>query len=603
MPPRFRNLCRAAFTLGVSLGGVFSLRATEVFWTDFNVSQATGAELVDVELMRTPLDTWNFAVGHAVGDFQMGGLAAMDFGPRKAGILVGGRLESLTDDFGHDWLAWGKSGDADVRFTGSVIPMGSGRLAVCGTGEGVIGFGVNGDSQLQLEADASSAGFVAIFDPEAGAWERAFRTPGMAAEKIACEQEGTVVVSGNGLLAAKFNLMGQRLWAAPAPQGTRPERLMDARSGRPLLVALELLDGGTADAHLRLYRLDPATGAVIWERSASGPGRETPQALVLDDQDGALLAFDAARIGSRWSDSKFNNDYKKATAARTLHVVRVMDGGWHGFKGQLGGGYLPATGNAPTTLATSGGFWDGDSRTFCVPLNLQGTWLLGDSKDLIDYTGVPVVMQIPLVGMLGGAEECRITNGSGEIRNLLKLDAERRLVVGRSGAGGQALTGTIASIDQPVRFTLSVDFDDDDSDADLTLQDLRMLVAGVGGAVYSEVDLPISDSPTVAVTFVASRNAARVLSEIEGVVLEREATLKRSSYDPNLTWALPMIASGNPAAVGSTAPVTAHGTRLYLIDTSVSFSADWAAHNDNLTVALTRTIRGTNDPIAPAVFN
>lgn len=152
----------------------------------------------------------------------------------------------------------------------------------------------------------------------------------------------------------------------------------------------------------------------------------------------------------------------------------------------------------------------------------------------------------------------------------------------------------------PVHYIVSSDFTEPGF---RNLESLRKVIKGIGGEIYREIVLEGGEVPVVAIAFVADATKAQPLASMPGLVLETEAKLRRSALDTT-SWALPAIATGTAdVSLGYTAPVTPGEARLYLIDTSVAHECGWLGRNPNVTLALEKAIRGTNDPVEPVAFD
>lgn len=598
MSPRLVPTRRLSFLLAAAMA--LPLAHGEILaWSSLKTSPDPGSTLVAIETDTTVLGTRNFAVGSAQGRFRFDTSPPIELGSHRAGIVVGGKLDSLTDDFGADWIAYATSDSGEVAIHDLVVLPGTGTLAVCGTTHGDTSLFLQENSGPPLLIDTFSAasggtGFLATLDPESGRWLSIAATPGILPHHIGADDATSVVVSGPGTLAARFALDGSLLWNQPAPADASERRALAVKPGRPVFAACDVDDGGADDANLILRRLNPQDGSIVWTRTASGPGREKIQLLEWGGTGGLIVIFEGDRANSRWAGNRIFDEFRKAEHDRTLIGVEIRDPGYEGWKTQLGGAFN--TGDAPSIEALAGAGCEDGSLNLAVRLN--GDWIHERNDEPRSYRNETVVFRFSPGGMVDHFE----TDTEGmNLRGLHCRNDESLMVVGEFDSPTQAFVGGLAFIRTPFRYSLSIDFD-----LPLNLLgivQLRSLVAGVGGIIYSEVNAPGGPEPVVAITFDADIAAAQLLRDIPGVVLEREAKLKQSATDdPFQSWALSMVAAGATSGVYA-APSTTGPTRLYLIDSSVSFLGGWIDDSPTFVIGSQQLIRGSNDPMVIADDN
>ena len=578
---------------------ISSLCAGTVAWTDVKVADGGSSKLNAVGTYEGLLGKWTFAAGEARGEFSLGSSSELKLGERDAGIVVGGPADSITETFGFGWTAKVKSDSGNVAISDLVVMPRSGKVAVCGVFEGRASFqgpidGLFGPwEQKSLNGDGQATGFFATLDPITGNWLSAQSLGDLRPTVIAADDSNSVILAGPGTLAARYNLNGKLVWKHAAPEGSSGRPAMAAAMGRPLLVATDVEDGGEEDANLILRRLNPETGEMEWERRAKGPGREKVQGLLLDDEDGAVLIFEGARSGTFWNSSKINDLFRKSTFERTLFVVRVLDDGDHSWRYQLGGADDSVGGVRPELCVTASDYLDGN---FCFSARARGSWKLFDLRESEDFQDDTVFFSFNQFGI---PEFCRVEGLKADVRGITHISETRVIAVGENQES--AFTASLTKVENPSRFTL---VSDPDFPKPLGLDALKLLVAGVGGVVYSELEDPEGKVPLAAITFLASNSVVNGLKGVPGIILEREEKLRGSAIDGLDSWALPMISDGtSDASVSYSAPVTEGQTRLYLIDTSVSFAGDWMAGNQAFSVAAQKLIRGRNDPQSAVAFN
>jgi Subtilase family len=547
-----------------------------------------------------------YMAGNGSSNFLFGALDLLPLPARQSGIVVAGNREAQTGNVKPAWQSRAES-SRSVVFTDLALIPDTRAMAVVGRFErdivfkdgllGAIGLPLG---RVALSTDGGTHGFIAIIDRQTGTWKSAFVTAGLLPTSVSSDASNSVVVTGQGALAARYAVSnGQLVWKTTASAATSSQVHVAARPGSPVFV---LGEESSAAEGVVLSALDSLTGTRLWTRHMGGPGNDAASGLAIDNFDRIHLAFQADHGQSTFSSVSI--PVTDPLAGDTLFTAALSPEGtleWAvPVSRPTGGGSITC---ADLAVDSTGGTW--------LACSVAGSWSFGGSA-VTDYHQDAVALHVDAAGNAKSGFRANHDNADGVIRAISAAAPGEVFVAGDYIGTAAPVFGTLPALPaHPVRGAFMATLEivsgqklwvarpNPDAPSLLSLLGLRDLLELLGASVYAEVD---ADPGPKAISFWGTPGILAALLADPRIILTPESDLEPSGTISSPGWGLARLGGATSATAPYHYPDNTRPVRLYLIDTAVANPSNWIGANPKLKLEKSVLIRGSGDPVDSSQF-
>ena len=542
-----------------------------------------------------------FTALNASTGFKIGNLPALTLSTKASGIIVASEADLADGSITPQWQIKATSPNT-VNFTDIALVPDSNLVVVCGTFVDTITFDsesatlalslnlITGNDVPALYSSGNS-GFFALFDRETGGWKSAHITSSVLPASITSADASSVLITGQGVLAARYLISdGSLSWKTlPQNAGDSPKEISTIPGGT--LAVLVENNTTPGDEGISLLSLDPASGAEIWTHKFGDAGTNTSGGLEVASNGRIHLAFHSENGGSDVQPEGSAIYSASVTSGGSVEWIRPI-----AFQNT-------GTGNNGDYIQNSCISTDSNGSTWLACFGL-GNWQMGDFSQInlresnvyvkIDAAGkvtesLSKYLVDPLTGTTVGRTYAITAAGDGHFFAIGDYENTSFL------ASFRIIPGQKLYSIYPIAKT----------NGTYNYRQIAATLRGVGASSYIEIGEETSSSqiPSISAWLVDAQFDTLSGNAFKNkIAIELESRMNTSGFTENASESLRLI--GESLADGTTYayPDTETPVRLYLIDTSVANPGDWIGQSPNLTLEETVLIRGNGDPNTSTTF-
>lgn len=527
-------------------------------------------------------------------NISIGSLLTLDLSETSTGVIVGLKSESIDGVATPLWQSLATS-PKSVNFTDITIVPNSdtlkpGLVAVCGTFEKSITFShvdedgsVSQPDGLELNGESGSHGFCAFFSREDGTWVSAFITPYVLPTTVTSADSDTVVVAGQGALAARYQITnGSLSWKTPTDSETAIPREISSIPGGPIAVLSED-NSSPEEKGIRIHALDNSTGETTWSQSMGGLGQDTSSGMEVSKHGHIHLAFHSEKAGGSLLPHDSAIYSASISADGTFDWILPI-----AYQTTGTGKSLDFIQNSSLTTDSKGSSW-----LACYGL---GDWQLGSLGEAT-LSHQAVYVKIDSAGNVTEYFKDKQTDRFVGLSNAITSAGNDRFFAVGDFENNSFLTSFRIIPGQELYSIYPRE-----NNGLINFSQLSSILKSIGARPYIEIDEEHSASKTPFISAWLVDAQLEVLNVNGQIVVEKEAFLQSSGHTTDASESLRMI--GNAYSSGTTYNYaeTEEPVRLYLIDTAVANTDGWIDENPKLRFEETRLVRGNGDPISSSSF-
>ncbi len=522
------------------------------------------------------------------------------------GILVAIEQDRDTKNWETEWLLTVDcpAGNAVIN---DIAIRPDGGLVVGGTFFNVASLERSQQQPLVLNGNGQTS-FLALARPT-GEWLSAQSIRGMELRSLAIDDEGSIFVTGSGVLARRYDADFQEIWNIPEPADELSAEYIAVGNGRtqPFVYVQGTLGQGADDEDVFVLQLGKESGNQLWNIEISSgdtptPGQERAGGIGVGPR-GVVRAAVSSNGFDLAADDVLLKD-TPTTPARHGHLLFLDPD-----EGRLRNDRLLGA------STEQGGVMD----TYNLDIDYAGNTYVA-----IGFTGSysfkGVVQQgeedaaVVVVDSLGIPMRFLDSNGNSDATGFDVATAGRdlQLLVGRVQGTTDELFGArpvapsverkayLAVLNPPEdQLSYLINLPDPDQEVSAVVQSINQLE----GEVYRVIDNPDRGLRLISADL-TTEQAGELAQAGISLDLDRELVPNGQVGDPTggapAGWALQTLNNAIGPGTGTYCyPETCRQTVLYLIDTGIDTSSGYFDGNPNLEISESIVVRATGDPLDP----
>lgn len=522
------------------------------------------------------------------------------------GILVAIEQDTDTKNWETEWILTVDCPEGNAIINDIAIRP-DGRLVVGGTFFNLASLQQTQQQPIALTGNGQTS-FLALAEPT-GEWLAARSIPGMELRALAIDDEGSVFVTGPGILARRYDAGFQEIWNIPEPADGLSSEYIAVGNGRtqPFVYVQGTFGQGANDQDVFVTQLGKEAGNRLWNieirsNDTPTPGQEQAGGIGVGPQ-GVVRAAVSSDGSDLTSGGVLLRD-TPTTASRHGHLLfldptegRLRNDRLLGASTELGG--VMDTYNLDIDYA---------GNTY-VAIGFTGSYSFKGAIQQGEEDAAVVV-----VDSLGIPMRFLDSNGNANATGFDVAAAGRdlQLLVGRVQGTTDELFGVrpvapsverkayLAVLDPPAdQQSYIINLPDPDQEVSAVVQSINQLE----GEVYRVINNPDRNLRLISADL-TTEQAGELAQAGISLEVDRELVPNGQVGDPTggapAGWALETLNNAfGPASGTYCYPETCRQTVLYLIDTGIDTSSGYFDGNPNLEISESIVVRATGDPLDP----